>query len=347
MINRYSTLALVALAVLGSTDAFASRAREIVMGQADPFGILDAQHGSFYYDDNYNIFYNPSYANDFKNWATIEKTNGNVVGKASQAEGGFVANAMNFNIGFFMNRTSGIAGTYGTPATSGGLRPFDVILAGDMGVKWGVGVTHGDYKAGTDLTASETDINLGVQVMDFEPFARFSINGSDKLTAGTETKYSNFRVGTRYKYGEWVPFAAYGQDKVTTATETTTKEWGVGLGRSAKMTDTSTLNYAVSYWKQKSHSIVPINLSAEAELVSWLTGRAGLTYDLINRDTNGSQNSSVLGRVGASFNLGKVSFDWAVGGSTGGPVADYANVDGQTFDIGSGFFTNASMTYRW
>src|SRR5689334_20085955 len=127
MSKRLLTLFLV-VGVLAGSNAFASRARTSVMGTGEgAIGVIG--HGSYYYDDNYNIFYNPSYANDFKNWAAIEKNGG-----GTKAEGGFVASVSNLNVGVFLDRPGAVVGTY----TNAPVRPIDIIVAGDAGLKWGV-----------------------------------------------------------------------------------------------------------------------------------------------------------------------------------------------------------------
>jgi hypothetical protein len=372
--NRIFNLCLVLMILVSANSAFASRARQQVMGSADPFGVVgSANHGSLYFDDNYNVFYNPSYANDWKNWVTIEKFNGTgsaTTPGSAQAEGGFIASMMNFSVGAFFNRGDAMKGTYQNTAVptnySGDLRPIDVIIAGDMGVKWGLGLNYGNYKLGNDQSASELNANLGLQIAGFEPFLNMMIVGKDTLTAGQTQKNTNFTIGTKYKWGEWVPFAAFQTRRnfATTATfgEQHTTNWGVGLGRNTKFGEATSFNYAVSFWRQKnyvsdgSRTIVPINVSIESEFASWLIGRAGVTYNLIDRTSSGVPNTdatstaltaggnppATTGRIGATFRFNKVDVDWAVGSTVG-----TENPDGQTFDFANGLFSTASLTYRW
>src|SRR3954453_12136441 len=99
MSKRILALAL-AFGILATSNAFASRSRTSVLGTGD--GGLFLNGGTFFYDDARNIFYNPAYVNDFKNWGIIEKSNyvsgagGTQLG--TSAEGGFVSSLSSFNL---------------------------------------------------------------------------------------------------------------------------------------------------------------------------------------------------------------------------------------------------------
>ena len=41
----------------------------------EPCSVSGGSSGTFYMDDAYNMFYNPAYVTDAKNWAIIEKSN--------------------------------------------------------------------------------------------------------------------------------------------------------------------------------------------------------------------------------------------------------------------------------
>ena len=344
--NRICALILV-LGSLAASNAFASRARQLVMGSADPLGVLTGTagtgHGSFFYDDNYNIFYNPSYVNDFKNWASVEKSNG-----AGEAEGGFVASITSFNFGFYMNRADAVqAPVGGFAAGNKPLRPFDLFLGADMGVKWGVGFSYGNHSGPDPLSASNATIHLGAQIADLEPFGTVIVKGSNK-TAGGEDKFSGFNLGTRYKWGEWVPFAAVAQFSNTSAAGADTKStsYGLGVGRNAKIAEGTHLNYSLAFWRntQAKRSVLPLDMSLEGDIATWLTARAGFSHRLMDRadGVTTTAGAATTGRLGATIHMGKVNFDWAAG-STAGAEA----LDGATIDLANGFFTAANLTYRW
>lgn len=363
---------LLTLGLLATSSAFASRAKLAVMGTGEPVGTAGFginNRGSLFYDASDNIFYNPSYANDFKNWATVEKANG--VAGAADAEGGFAGTFSNFNFGFYMNREDAIVGTYATntagPPVVNTMRPFDFFVASDMGMKWGLGVSMASNKASATADDAETVLRLGAQYMDFEPYVNFMLTGLAKTAAG-QTKNNHMVVGMRYKMGDWTPFAAYRQDKATTtvtgvtgSAEVKSTDWGLGVGRSMKLAEGASMNYGVGFWRTSGKTTtvaggvttvaagasvmnVPVNMSLEGDFNSWLTGRAGLTYNLVNRVNDVSTGDGTTGRIGATIHAGKADFDWAVGHGASGAAED---VDGNSFAFDSGFFTAASMTYRW
>src|SRR4051812_7704424 len=110
MSKRLLTFAfVVCCAATFNNNAFAARAHLAVMGTGDAglLGNAFNSGGSFYYDDAYNMFYNPAYVNDFRNWATIEKFNG-----SASAMGGFATKISNMYLGLFVNRADAIQGTW-------------------------------------------------------------------------------------------------------------------------------------------------------------------------------------------------------------------------------------------
>jgi hypothetical protein len=350
MSKKIFVLCLVALAM--SSNAFASRARQLVMGTADPFGVIPA--GTLFYDDNLNHIYNPSFANDFKNWASIERSNAyasrtGATFLTGTAEGGTVASMGGLNVGLYFDRGGAtLGGTY--PSAGTPVRPIDITLAGDAGLKWGLGFTHASAKAaGGESTFMQA--RLGAQVADLEPFFHFVISGKDTATgATTDTKNTDMTFGARYKYGEWVPFAAATMRKLTSTAnvETKTNAYGLGLGRNNKVSDGVMMNYAVSFWRSGSggRNILPIDLNLEAELAGWITGRAGLNYRLVDRTNNISNATATTGRMGATINAGKgIGFDFAFGSGFAG--GSNGSVDAPNLDIGSGTFVAASAQYKW
>jgi hypothetical protein len=357
--SKRNFIVFITCGLLAASSAFASRARLAVMGTGDPFAIN--QRGSLYYDDMNNIFYNPSYANDFKNWAIVEKFNGSSNATTAPvapntntgAEGGFMGTFMNFNVGFYMNREDGIVGgAYFAPAT---MRPFDLFLASeDMGIKWGLGLSMANFKADATTEDTEVALRLGAQYMDFEPYVNLLLKGDAKTAAGTD-KTKDMVLGLRYKYADWTPYTAFRQIKNTTvaAVETKATAWGWGTGHQMKLGESAQLNYGVGLWKFSSlgtSSIrVPVNMSLEGTLTSWLSARAGLSYNLVNQvDGFSSPADGTTGRLGAAMHFNKVDFDWAIGNTNGSAAAALPDaIDGNGFDFASGFFTAASMTYRW
>lgn len=330
---------------LMATDAFASRARVSVLGSGDNGGIVNGRGhgGSLFYDDAYNMFYNPVYINDHKDWATIEKSNFSATGVGTTAQGGFVTSMADFAVGLYMNRVGGII----SQTNRNLMRPIDLIIGGDMGMKWGFGLTYGSFKNGP----SDQDLVLraGVNMMGFEPFLTAKVLGKDR-TSGSDLTHHHYSAGFRYRYGEWTPYLAYRQDR--TASNNVNNSFGAGIARNSEVAEGVMLNYAVGYWKEtvSGQQRVPLDVSVEGKAVSWLTLRGGITFDVMNQTQKVSATTDpTSGRIGAGFHVGPVDFDFAVGSNAGANAQTEVATDttSQTFDIANGFFSQAALTYNW
>lgn len=326
--------ALVLAGMIAASSAFASNARNLVMGTGGAANYSNG--GSFYYEDAYNFFYNPAYVNDYKNWAIIEKGTG-----SDASSFGFVSSMMNFNLGMFFNRNA---------ALRTGTNALDVMVGGDMGVKWGLGLTYGNRKLAADGSQNNLDVRVGISAMGFDPFLHFQAIGADKAAGADVTKYTGFGGGLRYHYGEWTPYAAINSTKtktVATGVEPKTTTWTLGLGRETKLAEGARLVYALYHShgdtdttgvKTAKLSETPIDMSIEADALSWLTLRGGVHHVLIGGD------GSTTARVGGTFHVAKVDVDYAFGNGnlTGGNTPDSSDVG---FD--SGTFHQIGMRYSW
>jgi len=345
--NKRIVSALVLAGMIASSAAFASNARNMVMGTGGAANHSDA--GSFYYEDAYNFFYNPAYVNDYKNWAIFEKGTGN-----DAASFGFVTSMMNFNMGLFFNRNSQLADFTGTGGNVG-TNSADLMIGGDMGVKWGLGLTYGNSAFATPTHNKESSLNvrLGASFSGLDPFVAFKIIGADKQDNTTINKYSDMQIGARYHYGEWTPYAAYRSAKVkveASGNESKKTALTLGVGRETKLAEGARLVYAL-YWMNTKASttpattdtktnILPIDMAIEADALSWLTLRGGVNHVLSS--DNGTQTTTA--RVGGTFHVAKVDVDYAFGNGTavGGNTPDSSDVG---FD--SGTFHQIGMRYSW
>lgn len=369
---KTSIVSMLVLAgmIVGANSALASRARVNVMGQGDN-GFIFNGSGSLYYDDMYNIFYNPSYVNDFKNWVIIEKGPGGA-GSTNSAEGGFVTSMMGMNLGVFMNREDAFTLTRLSGAADGslyGTRPIDVIIGGDHGVKWGLGLTYGSGNSSNALIEKSRQLStrLGVQVADFAPWVDYRLIGRTKVISaagGAETKNKDLTVGVKYTYGDWTPYAAVRMESQKVADSyvagsaiASRRTYLLGVGRNAKLGENARLVYNVNIGQNVDRNqgagnsdqkrlVVPADLALEADVASWITVRGGLQYRLIDKTTgtggNGTQIDSTTARIGATFHVNKVDLDWALGQGTAA-----GNLDTQTAGFDGGTFTNLSLAYRW
>jgi hypothetical protein len=374
-------LALITLAAFDSKDAFADRARLLVFGTGDGGLILggNGNMGSFYTDDAYNIFYNPAYINDYKNFGVIEKSNYNqaytlgatgtltTTSGGTTAEGGFVTSIFNYNLAVFMNRTDVLSDAiYSNPSS---MRPIDIMLGGDnMGCKWGLGVTYSSYRGtpvGSTTMATDNDVvvRLGLEHGGFEPFGWYRFGGDNHFVLNSSDEQNKmWAVGAKYHWGEWTPYAAF--KKTSFNGLDTGTIFGGGLGRNTTIIDGVKLSYSLAFFRQAAsdnfgfsssdntelnpqRSVLPINVAVEGDAASWVTLRAGLSYNLVDQEATGSAPDSTSARIGASIHANKVDFDWAVGKSANFAQESSTDADSQNFDIANGFFTAAAVQYKW
>ena len=340
---------LVLLFCLSSTSAFASRATDMVMQPGDGGVLLGnyGDNGSFIYDDPYNMFYNPAYINNYSNWAIIEKSNA----PSLAAEGGFVTSIATFNLGAFFDRGGAVSADFQDPYD---FHPIQVLFGGDMGtISWGVsaqyGGMNGNVNGNTYANTHDLSFRAGMELANFEPFLGYE-NGLESVN-GSQNSINLVTVGTRYHWGEWSPYAALSTNTFNGSTSTI---WGLGLGRDTRILENVKMIYSVAYFRNTfgSENAAPLSLSFEGDVLKWLTLRAGLDYFIVDQTAGSSTLDNTLGRIGASFHFGKVSVDWAFGKQANGATQPLETsggspADAQLFDIGSGFFTAASVAYRW
>jgi len=243
--NKKILALLLAVGFMAGTQAFASRARLLVLGTGDAGQLLDGygNGGSLLVDDAYNMFYNPAYVNDYKDWAIIEKTGGTMMkengtaGSTTRAQGGFVTSVANLNMGLYLNRVTPLDSWKQTNAVN--MHPVDFTIGGDMGVKWGLGLSYASYKnlsssetSQVDQSATNLDVRFGISHEGFEPFVSYKVVGKEKLDA-VERKHKDLMIGTRYHYGEWTPYLAVRKTQLENVT--TRMTWGFGTARKMKV----------------------------------------------------------------------------------------------------------------
>ncbi len=328
--NKRILISLVAILAFAGSDALASRARVLVMGTGDGGLVLggNGDRGSFYYEDGYNLLHNPADINQYNNWGIIEKSNG-----AGQAEGGFVTSLASINVGLFFNRATSLEnGAFGSAA----MRPLDLIFGMESGdIQWGVGISYARDGGGANNAFTARG---GLNFMDFGLFGHHMLKGKSTTAGGSDIEST--LIGIDYTYGEWKIFTAYRRDAFELGGVDTafTKTYGIGISRNSKIAEGVMLNYAIGWWGQNTiasgtRNQFPLEISVEGDAADWVTLRAGFTY-----------MTTSSARLGATFRLGELDFDWAFGNNTtsAGEAIRTAN-----FDLTAGFFTAASVTYKW
>jgi hypothetical protein len=242
------------LAVL-ATPAFATKARLEALGE-DNFG-------SYYIQDNRNIFLNPATINNHKDFVTYElgSSANNTTGAgfdragAPRAEGGVVKSIGNMVYGLnFGNSTptAGVTRTLGGIDNAQEVNPVDVFVGGDAGVKWGASLTYEgfDGTAGGDrISSNALRARVGGIMGDLEAFALVSLMGDVKnRTDALEVEGQNsYFAGVGYLWNNYKFFADYkdvGADYGAQGGSLNSWEFNeirVGVGRAERLNDRATL----------------------------------------------------------------------------------------------------------
>jgi len=337
------------MGVLVGGEAMASNSRLAVMGSGDGNVALGAgdMTGSLFYNDAYNMFYNPAYVNDFGHWATIEK------GLIGGASGGFVTGLGSMNLGLYFNRASA-TGHGMFPAGTG--RPLDLILGGDTGIKWGVGLTWASQKASSTVNNNDLMLHAGVVVSDFEPFGEIRLLNS----AGTPSvNFNTMGLGLKYHMNDWTPYALWTNSK--TGSVTTTNHLALGVGHNHKVAEGVMMVCSAGIVKTMTGAttalgsadptnrfLVPVSVAVEGAATSWLKLRGGFYYNLIDTVGDVSNTNLAQARVGGSLTFTNVDVDFAFGTGadttgTGLPTA----IDGPNVGFDSSTLAMLGVTYKY
>jgi hypothetical protein len=299
--NSRMITGILSVGLLASVDASASMARLGVMGTA---GGSVVGEGSLYYQDRYNMFYNPAHINNVDSFTILE---------LDRMAGG-VLDLSGFKVGGFV-----------TGSPDGSPNPLNLVFGGDTGLKWGLGVNVLSVNDGDDMS-NEVVLHAGIDINGIQPFFTFRV-----LNDLSDADY--MRAGVRYEMGEWTPFAAYSNnnddDNVL-----------IGVGRNTEIANGASLNYALSFIRglEAETNTLPLDVSIEADALSWLTLRGGMSYALLAANADGVTDTSAERasvRAGGAFHIGGAMVDFGV--STNGGSAGF----------GENLFSDISLSYNF
>jgi hypothetical protein len=304
--KRQLTVAL-GLAVL-ATPVFASKARLQALGEDI--------YGSFYINDNRNIWLNAAQVNNHKDLVTYE-FGGNVSTDAAatpRGEGGVFKTMGNMVYGVQFGSASN---------TSNGLRTatgltgadednnIDVFVGGDAGLKWGANL--GYAKTSTEAANNRGESlrsRLGVIMGDTQAYANVNLINNAKGTNAGGNKFNGklgFQVGAIHAWNGYSLFADFrkfdGESEIGTSKEDIMlQQIQVGAGRVTRLNDKSNLFTRVSLLQasvendlstnnfgascsrasalgceEYSTMNIPVVVGLETEATSWLTLRASVS----------------------------------------------------------------------
>ncbi len=268
------TLVIAGLAVL-STSAFASKARMEALGQGSY---------SYYLSDSRSVFLNPASLNDMKNYIVTEWGTGLTAAGAVQAdtattpraEGGFFREMGSFAYGLYLGN-NGPARTYTSSATFlDHQNAMDLMLAGDMGMKWGARLHYANSKnEGTfDTKNSALGLGLGLSHGDMEAYTNITLSDKSegaKVAGDVWKRKPGFQVGGSYKWSGMTFFADYNStnEEVTAATGSDlTNVLGIGANSIAAGTTVTHKTSDITVGAARVHEVNPgARIMTDAKLV--------------------------------------------------------------------------------
>ncbi len=258
--KRQLTVALGLLVV--AAPAFATKARLEALGE-DSFG-------SYYVNDNRNIFLNPARINENKDFITYEfgdsgsSINGNADSSANpRAGGGFAKSVGNMVYGLHFGDSSPSTGALralpngvsGTAAQLQEQQPWDFFIGGDAGMKWGASFTYesfdgGSAAAGNRLNSHGMRARGGVLMGDLDLFAQVSLDNDANDYAGNSVEGDmGLFMGAGYMMNNYKLFADYrmigaeyrGAGSQVTKEDIDTSILRLGVARQERLNDRATV----------------------------------------------------------------------------------------------------------
>jgi len=367
--KKQLTVAL-GLAVL-ATPAFASKARLQALGED--------VNGSFYVNDNRNIFLNSAHVNNHKDLVTFEWGNTAAATDATgtpRAEGGVFRAHNNMVWGLYLGSESNTSNGFRAASGVAELEEnnIDLFVGGDAGVKWGANVTYSksaDDEANADANQSAIRTRFGVIAGDIEGWANINVSNKAEGANGNEFEGKlGYKVGAIYNMNDYRIFADYqsfdGEAKPAAGGDFDLKsnQLQVGAGRVSKLNDKASLftRAQVTMTKQdieagaaatdsKSTS-VPVVIGLEYDAASWLVLRSSVSQAIwgtqeVNDNKSGLAETTTV-NAGATLKFGELSVDGVIGNSAAGAGATAADTS-----VGNGnlrtdnLMSRVSMTYRF
>lgn len=307
--KKQLTLAL-GLAVL-ATPAFASKARLMALGE-------DA-NGSFFINDNRNIFLNAAETNNHADMVTFEwgKSNtadNNDAGRDTNpnAEGGVLMGHKNFVYGVHLGRNTKFQENANNNVMYAPSNAIDLFLAGDAGFKWGANLTYTSTKDDTytnstvpaitgKAEAQAIDLNLGATFGNASVYVKGGLMGDgEQRNAGTKEKFdrdSEYEVGGSYKINNYTVFGQVAMDEYTKkgAAKHTNEGmfYNIGAARSERLSDKTMMFVKLALTKLDYENKVsggakstidrmqvPVSIGFEHDAASWLVLRGSVAQNL-------------------------------------------------------------------
>lgn len=311
--KKQLTVAL-GLAVL-ATPAFATKARLQALGEDS--------YGSFYVNDNRNIWLNAAQVNNHRDLVTYEFGTSDVdldTANTPRAEGGVFAQGGNLVYGVHFGGASNTSNLLRTAAgvDKGEENNLDFFVGGDTGLKWGANL--GYTKSAKDETAGDEKqdalrTRLGVIAGDTQGYANINLTNKAEDAAGDEFKGKlGYQVGAIHAWNGYsftVDYRSFKGDNDTADTEIKHSRTQVGAGRVTRLNDRTNLftRATLDMFKTENEAALgtdlggactsanygagceefdttrlPVVVGLETEATSWLTLRASVGQTVYGKE---------------------------------------------------------------
>lgn len=305
-------IVLILASFLIANSSFATKARLLALGMTDA-----NSEGSFYIEDNRNIFINVANVNNYANNIFMEfggtslASGGLDSDLTPKAMGGFLHQHGNYVMGAYLGNEANTS--IMSKVLSGGLPQNDNFLdlfigSEAMGLKWGANVSYADYsnKVTPELSTSYYSLRLGALAEKWESYLMFGLGSKAKgVVSGTAAEYKGklaAHVGGSYNVAGGKVFANYKKSdwelNISSVTvKSAASSMAIGYGRSHKL-DHGTLFSSISYMAKEleiksssnptklKNTMVPVTFGYEGTATSWLTLRGSITQNLMGTKNN-------------------------------------------------------------
>lgn len=313
------------LSVLATPVAFASKARLLALGEST--------NGSFFINDNRNIFLNAAEVNNHKDLVTFEFGTGATsdLDDAPNAEGGALKAHNNLVYGIHLGRVTSFNQTVNglSAAAANVYKPsntIDLFVGGDAGVKWGANLTYASSKddkytqsAGNvaDAEGQTLDANIGVLAGDISAYVKAGLLGKTEqsIETGAPTEFDlkrkhEFEVGASYKITDYTVFAQVNMNKYEekeSDNDIKNTTYVLGAARTERLNDKTTMfvklqgsmnnsdNEVLNATDSETKTIaVPVSIGLEHDAASWLVLRGSVAQNIWSSvDSDANDKSTV------------------------------------------------------
>ncbi len=366
------------LSVLATPAAFASKARLLALGEST--------NGSFFINDNRNVFLNAAEVNNQKDLVTFEFGTGSTTDTdtAPNAEGGVIKSMNNMVYGLHLGRVTSFAQTVTDNSTAAFVpsNTLDFFVGGDAGLKWGANLTYANgmdeqFSNGTGTSDSEgksMDLNFGVIAGDISAYIKAGIMGEtenkDSTAGATDVdvkRKSEFELGAAYKLNAYTIFAQANMNKYEekeSDADIDNTSLLVGAARTERLNDKTTMfvKLSASHVKEDNETVsptdsetkttaIPVAIGLEHDATSWLVLRGSVSQNIWSKvDSDANDKSTVANstnvNAGATLKFGELSVDGVVGTNNGAGTIADSNSEKGTIALDN-LMTRASVTYRF